>query len=425
MVAFRSIAVDAPEGTLPGTVRPTGFAPTGPRPGKAAASDYFVVFHDTNGAAMIGGSATLAWYGVSFDGAVLMTASIGAAVVTADHIMRKIEVGEGVYPWPRVTAMTPPAVASKSIRVNVGASADGLYSIQVDATTAVTFAASGDDEEAIRDGLLAAFAAHPTASAEADAEVDDLLVTYDTAGQDFELTLVSPGDALTQEEVAPVLPVAATLRIYIAASTPSGVDAASIAAGVAAELTIPTVAEIVTGVGAQAACAAALTAAAGVAIPSIAQNQAGLATTAALSTLQTTCSALPSAAAVATAVGAQAACSAAIAASFGNVQYLPLMYVSEVAGAAEVLPAPGAGFRLEILGWTTYNFNSTMFVTFRSNGVDLDANPRMMLTGVPLHEAAVSPLEPLYVLAENEDFSLTMDVSQEYLISVHYRTVAV
>lgn len=251
MAAFRSIAVDAPEGTLSGTVRPSGFKPTGPRPGSAVASDYFVVFHDTDGAAMIGGSATIAWYGVSFDGPTLMTASIGAAVVTADHVTRKIEVGEGVYFWPRVTAMTPPAVAAKSIRVNVGASADGDYSIQVDATTAVEFTASGDDPESIRDALVAGFAAHPTASAEADDAVDDLIVTLDTAGVDFELTLVSPGDALTQEEVDPVLPIAATLRIYTAASVASGVDIDAIAAAVSAGLTVPTAAEIAVEVAAE------------------------------------------------------------------------------------------------------------------------------------------------------------------------------
>lgn len=76
------------------------------------------------------------------------------------------------------------------------------------------------------------------------------------------------------------------------------------ALAVADLLTIPTAAENATAVGAQAACAAALTAAAGVAIPSVAQVQSGLATSSAVSTLQTTCNALPSSANVLTQVQA-------------------------------------------------------------------------------------------------------------------------
>lgn len=65
----------------------------------------------------------------------------------------------------------------------------------------------------------------------------------------------------------------------------------------------------------QAAAAAAITASAGVAIPSVVQIQSGLATATSVSNVQTTVNALPSAAQVATAVGAQAACAAAITAA--------------------------------------------------------------------------------------------------------------
>ena len=59
----------------------------------------------------------------------------------------------------------------------------------------------------------------------------------------------------------------------------------------------------------QTSCAAAVTAAAGVAIPSVAQIQSGLSTSSALSTLQTSVNALPSAASVVSAVTASSAVS--------------------------------------------------------------------------------------------------------------------
>lgn len=343
MAAFRSIAVAAPEGTLPGTTRPSGFAPTGPRPGKTAASDYFAVFHDTDGAAMVGGSAIIAWYGVSFDGDVLMTASLGDAVVTADHVTHKVEVGEGVWPWPRVTAMTPPSVASKAIDVTVVGDDDGTWSIQVDATTAVTFDASGNTTPEIVAGLVAAFVAHPTATATV-VDTDTTRITYNTAGVDFALTLLAPGTGeLTEEEVSPVLPVAATLRLYTAASTPSGIDGAALAAVVAGEVAAPTVEEIAAEVDA------------------------------------------PSAAEVATAVGAQSAAYAAISQAAQDQVFPIPPTVQEVVtglrgsyvrykyggnfGSAETenqMAAVGANSHVEVLGWFSTGGASQITVELRS-----------------------------------------------------------
>ncbi len=389
MAAFRSIAVDAAESTLSGTVRPSGFKPTGPRPGSAVASDYFVVFHDTNGAAMIGGSATLAWYGVSFDGAVLMTASIGAAVVTADHVTRKIEVGEGVYFWPRVTAMTPPTVAAKSIRVNVGGDDDGTWSIGVDAETPVEFEAVDATVTEIAAGLVAAFAGHPTADAEVAQGGLALIVTYQTAGEDFELTLVAPADRLTQSEETPVVAVAATLRIYTAAAVASGIDTAAIAAAVAADLTIPTAAENAAAVAASEAMATTIETAAALALD-----------------------------------GKMADIAAALGAAWGTVQRLTAQYVNT---AGVLIAAPGAGFKIEILTWDVSTFALAGNFQWTSGATaNIDTGPevqsRTLSDNSSPHGRAVSPEHPLYSLAENQNFGVAVD--SEIVVDVQYRIVA-
>lgn len=329
--AFRSIPVDSPEAALPGTTRPAGFGPADPRPGSAAAIEWFAVYIDANGDAMIGGSATVAWYGVTFDGSIL-TPAIGAAVVTNTLDTHKIEIGQGVWPWCRVTAMTPPAVAAKSIRVSVGGDGDGEYSIQVDATTAVAYTKLlGDTATDIRDGLLAAFAAHPTASAATDAVPEDLVVTALAAGVDFELTLVSPGDVLTQAEETPVVAVPAILRVYTAQATPSGIDDTALAGRVASEVAAPTAAEVATEVGAQAACAAAIAVAA-------------LATTAGMAPV------------------------VAAAAEMTATEFSHLGADSEVEAVAAV-----PGYTIVVWGYEAYQFSPTSSVGWRlSSGVEIE-----------------------------------------------------
>lgn len=221
------------------------------------ASSWFAVYVDTDGQLMEGGSATIAWYGVTIDGASLMTATIGVSVATDTYETHKVEAAEGVWPWCRALAMTPPSVAPKSIDVTLSGTDDGDWSIQVDATTAVTFAASGNATSEIRAGLVAAFAGHPTATA-VDVNADTLRVMYSTAGQDFELTLSAPGvGEMTQEEFSPVVAIAETLRIYTAPATPSGIDDAALASVVAGEIVVPTTAEIATAVAAPSASAIA------------------------------------------------------------------------------------------------------------------------------------------------------------------------
>lgn len=308
------------------------------------ASSWFVAFYDTNGAPMIGGSATVAWYGVEFDGAAILTPEIGDAVVTDALDTHKVEAGEGVWPWPRVTAMTPPTVAAKSIRVSVAGDGAGDYSVQVDAETAVTYTWTlGDTATDIRDGLVAAFAAHPTATAVADAVPEDLIVTLLVPGVDFALTLVSPDDVMAQVEETPVVAVAATARIFVAQATPSGIDdaalagriatevAAPTAVEIAAEVDAPTAAEVATAVGAQAACAAAITA-------------AGLATAAGM---------------------------AGVAASVASLTEAAISHLGADAEVEVVAAIPG--YTIVVWGYEAFQFSATTAVEWRlSSGIAIE-----------------------------------------------------
>mgnify|MGYP000582454005 CR=1 FL=1 len=108
-------------------------------------------------------------------------------------------------PGPRVTKvilgrrLTPTA---KVVRVTVGGTTDGNYSIQVDADDPLVYAAAGKTAAEIRDALLALFAGHPTVSAatQGAASIDFTAVE---AGYDFTLTLASPGGILTQTTQTP------------------------------------------------------------------------------------------------------------------------------------------------------------------------------------------------------------------------------
>lgn len=97
-------------------------------------------------------------------------------------------------------------------------------------------------------------------------------------------------------------------------SAGAAVDTSAIAAAVAAELTIPTAAEIAAEVDAQGGAAAAITAAS-----------------------------LPSAADVATAVGAQAACAAAIDAKLGDIAAAVALEVPDASAIEELLSPPATG----------------------------------------------------------------------------------
>jgi hypothetical protein len=308
---FRIRAVDAVESALPGTTRPAGFEARTARPGVASTFAWWVAFYSEAGKPIAGGSATLQWYGVNVetDGTVT-TPEIGGAVAAAALVTKTVTVAAGVWPWPRLTAITPPVVAAKSIRVSIDDNADGDYSITVDEEDPVTYAAVGKTATEIRDGLVAGFAAHPTASAAADGAIE-LVITLDTAGLDFELVLEGPvEDAMSQAEETPVLPVAATARLFMVESQAAGVDVDALAAAVVAA--VPTAAEVAAEVDAEGGAAAAIAAAS-----------------------------LPSAADVATAVGAQAACAAAIDAKLGDIAAAVAVEVPD-ASVIEALVSPPA-----------------------------------------------------------------------------------
>lgn len=92
--------------------------------------------------------------------------------------------------------------ATKVAQVNtytVGGTTDGTYTITLDGADA-SFAASGNTETEIRDGLIAAIGALPLASYYTTATVstDALTVTAANAGLGFTSSVDSPGDVLTQ-----------------------------------------------------------------------------------------------------------------------------------------------------------------------------------------------------------------------------------
>ncbi len=116
-----------------------------------------------------------------------------------------------------------PVVLPKSRRLTVGGSGVGVYSIQVNATTAVTHTNVTDDTpEEIRDALVAALAAHALVEAEADdVEVDELVVAGLEVGTDFTLTLLSPASVLTQAAEQELRQPAVGLNVHMIIDRPA------------------------------------------------------------------------------------------------------------------------------------------------------------------------------------------------------------
>lgn len=244
---LRSLSL-TPDGTLPANKVPPELGVTAPRRGGPIVFEWRIEFVDDDGAVIVGGtegepdpgSATVQWHAISFRSSELSAALASgpyayraqpevttqplttAATVDGSEVKETTISGTG-WPWPRVTAITAPEVLPKSIRLTVGGSTAGTYSIQVDEETALEFETGlGDDEEAIRDGLVALFADHELVEATADPEaLDELLITALEVGVDFDLTLVSPGSILTQAAEQPVGAAATGLRIYMIVDRPA------------------------------------------------------------------------------------------------------------------------------------------------------------------------------------------------------------
>lgn len=229
--------------------------------------------------------------------------------------------------------------------------------------------------------------------------------------------------------------------VRLAAYGLATVDTAAIAAAVAGALSIPTAVEIAAEVDAQGSAAAAITA-------------ATLATAGAVSTLQTAVNLLPvdgdvttlvgaavdaKLAAIASAVAAavpdatdvQAAAAAGYGDAWGTVLQVKAQYFGATAldQTGTFIAAPGAGLRIEILSWGVTSFATAGGFTW-SSGATLnidtgpDVQPRNLAKGSQISAAAVSPEHPLYTLAENANFGITIDVDSEVVVDIAYRIVS-
>lgn len=211
---FRSVPVGSPETELSGIKKPPGFAGTGDRSGGAMVFDWYVVFIDDDGAPMVGGSATLQWYGVEFIDAGVVTPTLGDAVVVDALAVLSKSVGARLWPWCRVTAITPPNT-SKIVEVTIPSAEDGTWAIEIVDDDIYSFEASGSSIGLILDGLFTQAIANGAGITVSAPAVGTLRFVADA---EFSLVLTSPGDVMTQEDIAALATPAAELRVYMAES---------------------------------------------------------------------------------------------------------------------------------------------------------------------------------------------------------------
>lgn len=162
---FRLIAVDAEETSLSGDKRPAGFVGDGPRIGAALVLDWYAAYQDEDGAPVLGGSATVQWYAVSFDGVSITTPTIGAAVTLDDLVIQTVRVPAMLWPWCRVTAMTPPDGATHLAIYTAGGAAGsnvGATDIAAEVTADVVASVPDGDEVETRVGAALTTADLPT-----------------------------------------------------------------------------------------------------------------------------------------------------------------------------------------------------------------------------------------------------------------------
>jgi hypothetical protein len=211
---FRSVPVGSPETELSGIKKPPGFAGVGDRSGGAMVFDWYVVFIDDNGDPMLGGSATLQWYGVEFIDAGVVTPTLGDAVAVDALTVLSKSVGARLWPWCRITAITPPNT-SKIVEVTIPSAEDGTWAIEIDGDDIYSFKASGSSIGLILDGLFTQLIANGASITVSAPAVGTLRFVADV---DFALILTSPGDVMTQEDIAALATPAAEMRVYMAES---------------------------------------------------------------------------------------------------------------------------------------------------------------------------------------------------------------
>lgn len=211
---FRSIPVSAPETALSGIKRPPGFAGAGDRSGGAMVFDWYVVFVDDNGDLMLGGSAVVQWYGVEFVDAGVVTPTLGDAVTIDALTVLSKSVGARLWPWCRVTTITPPNT-SKIVEVTIPSAEDGTWAIEIVDDDIYSFEASGSSIGLILDGLFTQLVANGASITVSAPAVGTLRFVADA---EFSLVLTSPGDVMTQEDIAALMTPAAELRVYMSES---------------------------------------------------------------------------------------------------------------------------------------------------------------------------------------------------------------
>lgn len=205
---------------------PAGLNVTEARRGGPIDLRYRVEFLDADDQVIVGGtvespdpgSMTLQWWAIIFHDAELKTASAAWPwPMLSQQSVRTVHFGGTVgitggqnqtlhlrgpfWLWPQVVAATPPAVYGKVIDVSIPfVTPDGTYSIQRDDEDPVVVVASSSDYQQIAGDLAEGFDGDPVVTAVYSA--GQTIRFSCAAGDDFELTLVSPGSILTQADVA-------------------------------------------------------------------------------------------------------------------------------------------------------------------------------------------------------------------------------
>lgn len=203
---------------------PSGLHVTAARKGGPITLRYRVEFLDADDQVVVGGteespdagSMTLQWWAVVFADAELKTASaaypwpllpqppvktteLGETVGVTAGVNTDIAVRGPYWVWPQVVAVTAPEVFGQVTRVSIPeVTPDGTYSIQRDDEDPVEVDAVGMSWNQILGELADGFDGDTVVTVAANYD-DQTLMFSSAAGETFELTLVSPGDILTQE----------------------------------------------------------------------------------------------------------------------------------------------------------------------------------------------------------------------------------
>jgi hypothetical protein len=249
------------------------------------------------------------------------------------------------------------------------------------------YTASGDSEDDIRDGLIALFAGHPTVTAHIYG--DGALYLDAAGGVDFEVNLESPGDAMTEEELAPYVPGAAFIEIH---TTPSAAQEINDAAAEAAAQAGATAALQAANLDYQSVYGASIGAIAYQVLQGVIPSDADVAAAAPLALLK---------------YGGQ----------FGDA-----------ATENEIIALPPSGQRIAIYGWIATRDGSAMTIELRSGALGantaLAGAPAKFVIGGGSAINMTPGMQPLWHGAVDEKIVLQRSAgSQTFQFAVWYRSV--